>query len=82
MTQADIGVVGLAVMGQNLARNIARRGTRVAVYNRTYARTEALMHEHPDPNLLPAVDLPALIASLHYQRIDRSETFHSKRAAS
>lgn len=68
MIQADIGVVGLAVMGQNLARNIASRGTRVAVYNRTFARTEALINEHPDPNLLPAADLPAFIASLQSPR--------------
>ena len=68
MTQAEIGVIGLAVMGQNLARNIASRGTRVAVYNRTAARTEALMREHPDPNLLPATDLPAFVTSLQPPR--------------
>ena len=68
MTQAEIGVVGLAVMGQNLARNIASRGTRVAVYNRTYARTEALMHEHPDPNLVGTADLPAFVAALQRPR--------------
>ncbi|WP_211897920.1 NAD(P)-binding domain-containing protein [Saccharopolyspora erythraea] len=38
---ANIGVVGLAVMGSNSARNLAsREGDTVAVYNRTYARTE------------------------------------------
>ncbi|HEX6293446.1 MAG TPA: NADP-dependent phosphogluconate dehydrogenase [Herpetosiphonaceae bacterium] len=68
MTQADIGVVGLAVMGQNLARNIASRGNRVAVYNRTYARTEALMRAHPDANLIPAADLPVFVASLKRPR--------------
>ncbi len=39
MTQADVGVVGLAVMGHNLVRNIASLGFRVAGYNRTFART-------------------------------------------
>ena len=68
MTQAEIGVVGLAVMGQNLARNIASRGTRVAVYNRTYARTETLMREHPDPKLVPAADLPAFAQALQRPR--------------
>ncbi len=68
MTQAEIGVVGLAVMGQNLARNIASRGTRVAVYNRTAARTEALMREHPDPQLVPATDLPTFVAALERPR--------------
>ena len=37
---ADIGLVGLAVMGQNLAMNMAEKGYRVAVYNRTTERTD------------------------------------------
>ena len=44
--KANIGVVGLAVMGSNLARNLAHHGNTVAVFNRTYARTETLMKEH------------------------------------
>ena len=40
-SQAEIGLIGLGVMGQNLALNIADHGYRVAVYNRTAARTEA-----------------------------------------
>ena len=42
---ADIAVVGLAVMGRNLALNMADRGFTVAVYNRTAARTEEFMAE-------------------------------------
>jgi 6-phosphogluconate dehydrogenase len=38
--QADIGLIGLGVMGANLALNIAEKGFRVAVYNRTSATTE------------------------------------------
>lgn len=46
---ANIGVVGLAVMGSNLARNLAsREGNTVAVYNRSYGRTETLITEHPE----------------------------------
>ena len=37
----DIGVIGLAVMGANLARNAARKGFGVALYNRHGARTDA-----------------------------------------
>jgi 6-phosphogluconate dehydrogenase len=37
----DIGLIGLAVMGENLALNIERRGHSVCVYNRTAARTLA-----------------------------------------
>jgi 6-phosphogluconate dehydrogenase len=36
---SDAGVIGLAVMGQNFALNLASHGWRVSVYNRTYART-------------------------------------------
>ena len=39
MTKADIGLIGLAVMGQNLVLNMDDHGFRVAVYNRTTART-------------------------------------------
>ena len=42
---AQIGVTGLAVMGRNLARNFARHGHRVAVHNRSYAKTESLIAE-------------------------------------
>ena len=38
--KADLGVVGLAVMGANLARNAARRGFGVALFNRHSARTD------------------------------------------
>jgi 6-phosphogluconate dehydrogenase len=64
MTNCDIGVIGLAVMGQNLARNIASRGYRVAVYNRTATRTEELVAEHPDPNIVPCYDLPSFVQAL------------------
>lgn len=45
---ADIGVVGLAVMGQNLALNIADHGFRCAVHNRTTSVAERFMKENPD----------------------------------
>ncbi|ASU78234.1 phosphogluconate dehydrogenase (NADP(+)-dependent, decarboxylating) [Actinopolyspora erythraea] len=41
--KADIGVTGLAVMGRNLARNLARNGQRVAVHNRHRERTDDLV---------------------------------------
>ena len=43
MELSRIGVTGLAVMGANLARNIARHGVPVAVHNRTTARTKEFM---------------------------------------
>jgi 6-phosphogluconate dehydrogenase len=44
--QQEIGVVGLATMGENLARNLASHGVRVAVYNRTRRRTDDFMKAH------------------------------------
>ncbi len=41
----QIGVIGLAVMGKNLALNIAENGFRVAVYNRSYQKTKELISE-------------------------------------
>jgi len=45
MGDCDIGVVGLAVMGRNLALNIADHGFRVAVYNRTVSKVDAFLQE-------------------------------------
>ena len=39
----DIGLIGLAVMGENLALNIASRGFHIAVYNRTQSVTDAFV---------------------------------------
>ncbi len=65
MAQANIGVVGLAVMGSNLARNLAsREGNTVAVYNRTWARTETLLEEHPEANFVPAKTIQEFADSL------------------
>jgi 6-phosphogluconate dehydrogenase len=45
---SQIGVTGLAVMGANLARNIARRGVPTAVHNRTASKTEQFMADYGD----------------------------------
>jgi 6-phosphogluconate dehydrogenase len=44
---SDIGLYGLAVMGQNLALNIADHGFRISVYNRTTATMEKFVAENP-----------------------------------
>ena len=46
MARCDLGVIGLATMGANLARNAARKGCRVAVHNRTWERTETLLKNY------------------------------------
>ncbi|HLS26185.1 MAG TPA: NADP-dependent phosphogluconate dehydrogenase [Beutenbergiaceae bacterium] len=66
---AHIGVIGMAVMGSNLARNIARRGHHVAVYNRTPGRTRTLIDNHGDEGtFVPAEELEAFVASLERPR--------------
>ncbi|MCA9290238.1 MAG: NADP-dependent phosphogluconate dehydrogenase [Phycisphaerales bacterium] len=45
---ADVGLIGLAVMGQNLVLNIADHGYRVAVYNRTTSVMDEFIAEHED----------------------------------
>ncbi|GAA1647313.1 NADP-dependent phosphogluconate dehydrogenase [Georgenia ruanii] len=67
---ADIGVTGLAVMGSNLARNFARHGHKVAVHNRTYARTERLVSEHGDEGtFVPSESVEDFVASLAKPRV-------------
>ncbi len=61
---ADIGVVGLAVMGSNLARNLARNNNRVAIYNRTSEKTEHLVLEHPEAEFVPTFSYEEFAASL------------------
>ncbi len=65
MAQANIGVVGLAVMGSNLARNLAsREGNTVAIYNRSFERTATLVDEHPEANFVSAKTYEEFAASL------------------
>ncbi|QKG26791.1 NADP-dependent phosphogluconate dehydrogenase [Actinomadura verrucosospora] len=69
METARIGVTGLAVMGRNLARNLARHGHPVAVHNRTSARTKALVEEFGDEGTFLPADTPeAFVASLERPR--------------
>ena len=50
MTSAssDIGLIGLAVMGQNLALNIADHSFTISVFNRTYAKTKTFLESNLD----------------------------------
>ncbi|WP_018118943.1 NADP-dependent phosphogluconate dehydrogenase [Corynebacterium mastitidis] len=67
-SQAQIGVIGLAVMGSNLARNFANHGYTVAVYNRTAAKTEEFMARYGDGSFLPAETIEEFVASLERPR--------------
>ena len=68
-TQANIGVVGLAVMGSNLARNLAsREGNTVAVYNRSPAKTRSLVAAHPEARFVASESIEGFAASLSKPR--------------
>ena len=63
--EANVGVVGLAAMGGSLARNLAHHGNKVAVFNRSYGRTEKLMNEHGNEGeFFPAKTLEEFVDSL------------------
>ncbi len=68
--RSDIGLIGLAVMGQNLALNIADHGFRISVYNRTAAKTEKFVAENPGTPgaLVGKIDLKDFVQSLSQPR--------------
>ena len=69
MTQADIGLIGLAVMGQNLVLNMNDHGFTVAVYNRTLATVdEFLAGPAQGTNIIPTHSIKELIDSLKRPR--------------
>src|ERR1700712_516217 len=62
---ADIGVTGLAVMGRNLARNLAHHGHTVALHNRSSARTHDLVDQHgTEGNFVPSDSIEDVVPSL------------------
>ncbi len=67
--QADIGLIGLAVMGQNLVLNMADHGLSVAVFNRTTSKTdEFLAGSAKGKKIFGAHALPEFIALLKRPR--------------
>ena len=63
-TLSDFGVIGLAVMGQNLARNVASRGHRTSVYNRTTEKMTELIEAHGSETLVGQETLEKFVQSL------------------
>ena len=67
--KADIGLVGLAVMGENLVLNMESKGFTVAVYNRTVAKVDEFMKGRgKGKNFIPAHSVKELCASLKSPR--------------
>lgn len=68
-SQGDIGLIGLAVMGQNLILNMADHGFTVVAYNRTVEKVHAfLANEAKGKSILGAESIPDLIAKLKKPR--------------
>lgn len=68
MSKSDFGLIGLAVMGQNLVLNVESRGFQVSVYNRTTQTMKDFVGANPDKNLVGTETLQELVDSLERPR--------------
>jgi 6-phosphogluconate dehydrogenase len=66
--KSQLGLIGLAVMGENLVLNIERNGFPVAVYNRTTSVTREFALRHPGKMITPCDTLAELVGSLECPR--------------
>jgi len=67
--EATFGVTGLAVMGANLARNVARHGITVAVHNRTNAKTDEFIAAYgTEGQFVAGRDIPSFVAAVKRPR--------------
>ena len=72
MSSADIGLIGLAVMGSNLALNIAEKGYTIAVNNRTASKIDEFMvtakEQGLDGKIVPEADLAQFVQAIKAPR--------------
>ncbi|MGD6966937.1 NADP-dependent phosphogluconate dehydrogenase [Rossellomorea vietnamensis] len=68
MSKQQIGVIGLAVMGKNLAWNIESRGYSVSVYNRSREKTDEMLQESKDKNVVGTYSIEEFVQSLETPR--------------
>ncbi len=68
MPKQQIGVIGLAVMGKNLAMNIESRGYSVSVYNRSREKTDEMLAETKGKNIVAAFTIEEFVQSLETPR--------------
>jgi 6-phosphogluconate dehydrogenase len=68
MSKQQIGVVGLAVMGKNLALNIESRGYRVSIFNRSTEKTKELIADYPSARLVGTYSIEEFVISLEKPR--------------
>ena len=68
MSKQQIGVIGLAVMGKNLAMNIESRGYSVSVYNRSREKTDEMLEETKGKNIVGTFSVEEFVQSLEKPR--------------
>ncbi|WP_303859821.1 NADP-dependent phosphogluconate dehydrogenase [Alkalibaculum bacchi] len=68
MSKQQIGVVGMAVMGRNIALNIESRGYTVALYNRTESKTSEVVAQNPGKQLKATYSIEEFVESLESPR--------------
>ena len=68
MTKQEFGVVGMAVMGKNLALNIESRGYSVALFNRTGSKTTEVVNEYPDKKFKATYTIQEFVDSIEKPR--------------
>ncbi len=70
VAQAEIGLIGLGVMGSNLALNIAEKGNKIAVFNRTPERTREFFEEAGSlkDQIIPCETIEAFVAAIRPPR--------------
>ncbi|MBT2638765.1 MULTISPECIES: NADP-dependent phosphogluconate dehydrogenase [unclassified Bacillus (in: firmicutes)] len=68
MSKQQIGVIGLAVMGKNLAMNIESRGYSVSVYNRSREKTDEMLEETKGKKIVGTYSIEEFVQSLEQPR--------------
>src|SRR5688500_17844586 len=68
MSKAQIGLIGLAVMGENLALNIEEKGFPIAVFNRTVSKVDDLLAREPGKKLIGAHSIEEFVQALERPR--------------
>ena len=79
MSNYDIGLIGLAVMGENLVLNMENHGFSVAVYNRTTSKVEDFINDRAKgKNIKGCFSVEELVQNLefHYLRHHHYRHFH------
>src|SRR5688572_12287605 len=68
MSQAQVGLIGLAVMGENLALNIEEEGFPIAVFNRTTSKVDQFLADNPGKQLVGTHSIEEFVQAIERPR--------------